>query len=110
MSTLLPPGFAELERFVEVWAKPTREDRYAARLAGTMAQIDEFYDAVAARAVDAITLLDSRDLYGLADDEQRLLWLMYSLVLVSYSVNLFRQQHIPDAGAAFFVQTIEPVV
>lgn len=107
---MLPLGFEDLERFVAAWARPTREERYATRLASSMAQLDEFYDAVAARAGDAMTLLDARDLDDLADDEQRLLQLLYSLVLVSYSVNLFRQQHIPDSGAAFFRQTIEPVV
>ena len=31
MSTL-PEGFADLEPYVEDWARPTRDERYAARL------------------------------------------------------------------------------
>jgi hypothetical protein len=108
--TSLPAGFSELERFVADWAKPTRAERYATRLAKDFDETGEFYDAVAARAEDAIIYLNGLDLYDLPADAERLLWLLYSLILVSYAVNLFKQPHIPDAGAAFFDQIVEPAV
>jgi hypothetical protein len=32
------------------------------------------------------------------------------MILVSYSVNVFKQNRIPDSGAAFFDMVAEPVV
>ncbi len=39
-----------------------------------------------------------------------LLQLLYSLIMVSYPVNIFRQPRIPDSGSAFFDTTAEPAV
>jgi hypothetical protein len=106
----LPAAFVDLERFVADWAKPTRAERYATRLAKDINETGEFYDAAAARAEEAIAYLNGLDFYDLPADAERLLWLLYSLILVSYAVNLFNQPHIPDAGAAFFVQVVEPAI
>jgi hypothetical protein len=39
---------------VAEWARPTRAERYDARLSKTTDELDEFYDAVAPRAEEAI--------------------------------------------------------
>ena len=44
------------------------------------------------------------------DDATRLLHLLYSFILVSYAVNVFNQNRIPDSGAAFFDMVAEPAV
>ena len=44
----------------------------------------------------------------LPDDAERLLHLLYSMILVSYAVNVFKQNRIPDSGAAFFEMVAEP--
>jgi hypothetical protein len=106
----LPPAFADLEPWVADWAKPTREARYASRLARSFPELAEFYDAIAPRAEDAIAYLDSLGLDVLPDDATRLLQLLYSMILVSYAVNVFKQPRIPDSGSAFFDMVCEPAV
>ena len=34
--------------------------------------------------------------------------LLYSMILVSYAVNIFKQPRIPDSGSAFFDTVAEP--
>ena len=109
-TTTLPAGFEELEPFVDEWALPTRAERYATRLSKSIDELVEFYDAIAPRAEEAIDYLDSLDLEDLPDDATRLLQLLYSMILVSYAVNIFKQPRIPDSGAAFFDMVAEPVV
>jgi AcrR family transcriptional regulator len=46
----------------------------------------------------------------LPQDASRLLHMLYSMVLVSYAVNVFKQNRIPDSGAAFFEMVAEPSV
>jgi len=50
------------------------------------------------------------DLDDLIDDGNRQLQLLYSMVLVSYAVNVFKQPHIPDSGSAFFNEVTAPAV
>lgn len=110
MTTTLPPQFAELERYTDDWALPTRQQRYDMRLSKTIDELGEFYDAIAPRAEEAISYLNGLELTDLPEDATRLLHLMYSLVLVAYPVNVFKQPRIPDSGAAFFDTTVEPAV
>jgi hypothetical protein len=107
---LLPEGFAELEPWVADWARATRKERYDVRLSKSIEQLSEFYDAIAARAEEAIAYLDGKDLDALPDDATRLLQLLYSMILVSYPVNVFMQPRIPDSGAASFDAVAEPAV
>jgi len=106
----LPQGFTELELFVADWALPTRAQRYEARLSKPYEELVTFYDAVAPRAEDAIAYLNTLDIDALPDDATRLLQLLYSMILVSYAVNVFKQNRIPDSGAAFFEMVAEPAV
>ncbi|HEY6530871.1 MAG TPA: hypothetical protein VIY72_01110 [Acidimicrobiales bacterium] len=107
---LLPEGFEELEPWVATWAHPTRAERYAVRLATPIDEIGAFYDAVAARAEEAIDVLSRRPLAELDEAEERLLQLLYSMILVSYAVNVFKQPRIPDSGSAFFDTVVEPAI
>ena len=106
----LPAAFADMEAYVEDWARPTRAERYAVRLAKSFDELVEFYDAIAPHAEAAIAHLDNGDLHALDDDDARLLHLLYSMILVSYAVNIFHQPRIPDSGAAFFDMVVEPAV
>jgi hypothetical protein len=109
-TTGLPAAFAALEPWVGEWAKPTRAERYATRLSKPLDELVAFYDAVAPRAEEAIAYLDGLDVDALPDDANRLLQLLYSMILVSYAVNVFKQPRIPDSGSAFFDMVAEPVV
>jgi hypothetical protein len=110
MTNTLPDGFSELETYVADWALPTRAERYAARLDRPFDDLVAFYDAVAPRAEEAVAYLDGLDINALPEDATRLLHLLYSLILVSYAVNVFKQNRIPDSGAAFFEMVAEPAV
>jgi hypothetical protein len=108
--TTLPAGFAGLEPFVAQWARPTRRERYDTRLSATIEELGAFYDAVAPRAEEAIAYLDGLDIKDLPGPALRLLRLLYSMILVSYAVNVFDQPRIPDSGAAFFDTLAEPAI
>lgn len=106
---LLPPGFSDLEPWVEAWCLDSEPERYAKRLASTMDEIQAFYDAVFPRAEAAIQYLDQFPLGELPDDAHRLLKLLYSLIVMSFPVEIWKQPYIPDTGTAEFTLKLEPV-
>ena len=110
LSQALPAPFSDLEPFVAGWALPTRAQRYEARLSKPFDELVTFYDAVAPKAEEAIAYLNELDIDDLPDDATRLLQLLYSMILVSHAVNVFKQNRIPDSGAAFFEMVAEPAV
>ncbi|MGO8964140.1 hypothetical protein [Mycobacterium sp.] len=110
MGNTLPKSFSELEPYVADWALPTRAERYAARLDRPFEDLVAFYDAIAPRAEEAIAYLDGLDINNLPEEATRLLHLLYSMILVSYAVNIFKQNRIPDSAAAFFEMVAEPAI
>ena len=108
MSTL-PAEFSDLEPFAD-WALRTEAERYAKRLASSMDELQAFYDVAFPRLDDAISHCDRFPLDALPDDAERLLWLCYSLVNVSFPVEVWRQARVPDSGAATMDVVIEPAV
>ena len=106
---LLPPQFSDLEPFVADWCLDSEPARYAKRLASTMDEIQEFYGALMPRAEEAIQYLEKFPLSELPEDAQRLLKLLYSLILVSFAVEIWRQPYIPDTGTASFELKLEPI-
>jgi hypothetical protein len=106
---LLPKEFADLEPFAATWCLATERERFALRMASSMDDIQAFYDAFLPRAEDAIAYCDQFPLDDMPDDAQRLLHLLYSLVMASFPVEAWRQPHIPDSGAAYLDLVIEPV-
>ena len=106
---VLPAQFAELEPFAQ-WSLATEAERYAKRLSSTMDDIQAFYDAAFPRLEAALAWLDGLDLTQLPEDGTRLLWLLYSLVNISFPVEVWRQPRVPDSGAAAMDQIIEPAV
>ena len=106
----LPEGFSELERWVDDWALATRAERYAARLDRPYDDLVAFYDGIAPHAERAVAHLDGLDINDLGPSDRRLMHLLYSMILVSYAVNIFKQNRIPDSGAAFFEMVAEPAL
>ena len=105
----LPTEFSDLEPYAD-WALATEPERYAKRLASTMPEMQQFYDAAFARQEDAITYCDKFDLDDLPDDARSLMHLMQSLVMVSFPIEVWKQPRVPDSGAAWATITKEPVV
>jgi hypothetical protein len=103
----LPPEFADLEPFAD-WCLRTEAERYAKRLASSMDEMQAFYDAAFPRIEDACDYLNQFDLHALPDDATQLLWLYYSLINVSFPVEVWRQPRVPDSGAASMDAVVEP--
>ena len=109
MSTTLPTEFADLEPFAQ-WALETEAERYTARLAASMDELQAFYDAAFPRLEAAMEYLDRFGLSDLPTDARHLLWLCYSLVNASFPVEVWRQPRVPDSGAAAMDAVIQPAV
>ena len=103
----LPPEFADLEPF-SAWCLETEEERFAKRLAGPMEELQAFYDAAFPRLEEAMAYLDGLDFDALPEDATRLLWLLYSLINVSFPVEVWSQARVPDSGAASLDLVLEP--
>lgn len=98
---MLPAHFADLEPFTE-WSLATEKERFAKRLASSMDDLQSFYDAAFARIDDAMAYLDQYELTALPQDASRLIWMYYSLMTVSFPVEVWRQPRVPDSGASSF--------
>jgi hypothetical protein len=103
----LPAEFADLEPFAD-WAMPTEGARYDKRLASSMDELQAFYDAALPRLEAGTDYLKGVPLDGIADDDQRLLWLFCALVTVSFPIEVWRQPKVPDSGASSFDCVVEP--
>jgi hypothetical protein len=106
---LLPAQFSDLEPFAKAWCLPTERERFAKRVSTSMDDLQAFYDAFFPRAEEAIAYCEKFPLEDMSDDAQRLLQLLYSLVMVSFPVEAWRQPTIPDSGAAYLDLVIEPI-
>jgi|SRR5215475_2253940 len=107
--TSLPAEFADLEPFSE-WCLEFERERYAKRLASNMADMQAFYDAALPRLEAAMEYLARFPLDALPDDARHVLWLLYSLVNVSFPVEVWRQPYVPDSGAAAMDVVVEPAI
>ena len=106
---VLPSEFSDLERFSD-WCLATEPERYAKRLASSMAEMQDLYDTCFPRLEDAIAYLDRFPLDELPDDARSLMHLMQSLVMASFPVEVWKQPRVPDSGAAYLNLVQEPVV
>ena len=106
---LLPDRFADLEPFAD-WILPTEAERYARRLASSMAEMQSFYDAAFPRLDDILAHTDGIELGGapVGDQDRNLAYLAFSLVMVSFPVEAWKQPHVPDSGATAIPLTGEP--
>jgi hypothetical protein len=109
MATSLPADFADLEPYAD-WVLPTEAERFGKRLASSMDELQAFYDAAFPRLEAATEYLDQYEYPALPDDAKNLLWLCYSLVNVSFPIEVWRQARVPDSGAASVDVVIEPAV
>jgi hypothetical protein len=96
----LPAEFADLDRFVDKWAKPTEDERWDERLASSYEECEELYDALAPRAEDAITYCNQYSLDSVPEEAKNLVYLLCSLNEVSFPVECWKQVRVPDTGAA----------
>jgi hypothetical protein len=108
MVAKLPPEFVDLEPFTD-WCLATEPQRYHKRLASSMADMQAFYDAITPRAEDALAYCDKFSLDELPDDVLNLMHLLYSMIMVSFPVECWKQPRVPDSGASTLDCVCEPV-
>ncbi|RAY17058.1 hypothetical protein DPM19_02520 [Actinomadura craniellae] len=106
---MLPAEFAELEKF-GAWVLETEPERYAKRLASSMEEMQAFYDAAFPHLEPAAAHLDGFPVDDLPEAERNLLLLMFSLVMVSFPIEVWKQARVPDSGAAYLDLVLEPRV
>ena len=106
---MLPSDFAALAPYAD-WILATEPERYAKRLASSMQEMQAFYDAAFPLLEPATAHLDKFDLADLPEPERNLLLLMFSLVMVSFPVEVWKQARVPDSGAAYLDLIVEPRV
>ena len=105
---MLPEAFADLEPFAETWCLATEPERWERRLSTSLDDMQAFYDACFPRAEEAIAYCDQFELDALPPDATHLLQLLHSLALVSFAVEVWRQQLPIDTGAAVIDRISEP--
>ena len=108
VTALLPTEFADLEAFSD-WCLPSEAERYAKRLATSMADMQAFYDAITPRAEEAISYCDKFPLDDLPDDVLNLMHLIYSMIMVSMAVEIFGTQKPADSADAVMNRIGAPV-
>jgi hypothetical protein len=105
---LLPPQFADLERFAQDWDLPGTNARYAKRLASRMEVMSSFFEAMMDRVEAVKAYLDSKSFGDYSDQDRRLARLMFAVGVVGPAVEIFRQPAVPDSAASAFVVVQEP--
>ena len=103
-----PAGFEDLSPWSD-WVLHGEKARYEKRIGCTMEELQAFYDAVFPRLADACVYLEQYPLDELSDEGINLLWLMCSLITVSFPVECWRQPGIPDSGASQIDLVVAPV-
>jgi hypothetical protein len=104
----LPAGFEEIEPFVDHWCAGGTQERHARRESASMADIRRFYDAMLAKAPAAIAFLDRKPFDSLADDEQRLMYLLLALGHVAVAVEVHGQPRAPHTPYPHRVRLTQP--
>jgi hypothetical protein len=106
---LLPEPFSALEPIAAAgWCLATERERYEKRLAASMQELQEIYDAAFSRFAEMVDHLDQFPLDDLPDQERNLLHLVYSLIQISLAVDMWGQPEVIDAGNAVYFRTAEP--
>jgi hypothetical protein len=107
---LLPPEFADLERFAARWALPTEPERWAQRHASSIEEMRDLYETMFPRVDAALDHCDRFPLDDLPGDARTLLHLVLSFVLVSFAVEVWEGPRIPDVGDATLERVVEPTI
>jgi len=103
LQSVLPHGFASLERFVDKWAKDTSQARMEVRCTSTQEQIIEFYEAVLAVSDVAMAEIAKHPLTEMPEQIQKLAKLILALAHASIAVEVHGQ---PRAIGAPFPNSV----
>jgi hypothetical protein len=73
-----------------------------------MAGMQAFYDAVTPRAEEAMKHIEQFPFDQLPETAQNLIHLLYSMVQVSFPIEVWRQPRVPESGPTTFDSFTEP--
>ncbi len=104
----LPQAFSDLEPWAATWCLATEPERWSRRLATPMTEMQAFYDAAFPRAEAALQYLDAFPIDDMPAEAERLLHLVYSLLMVSYAVEVWKQPEVVNGGSAVIDRILEP--
>jgi hypothetical protein len=107
--SMLPKEFADLEPYAEKWSLATERERWDTRMACSIEELQEFYDAIFPHVEEAMAYCDKFPLDKMPADAVNLLRMVYSFVLISFPVELWRQPYVPDTLGTDFVRISEPL-
>jgi hypothetical protein len=96
-ATHLPAGFDELERFVAHWDVPTSQARWIRRSETPFEDIRTFYDAMLARADDAVRHIERFPLHELPQDTACLLRLLLAMTQAAMAIELHDESRVPHS-------------
>jgi hypothetical protein len=105
----LPTAFVDLEP-VAAWILDTQPARYARRLATPMPEMQTFYDAAFPRLAEILDYCNKHPIDDLPDDVKNLMHLVFSLIEVSFPIEIWKQGRVPDSGAAAMDCILEPAL
>ena len=88
MQVSLPPQFAELDRFVSVWALKNEQARHENLLAQGIADLREFYDAILPRMEEVTLYLNKFALDSMPADAQVLFDLAMTFMESAHPIDL----------------------
>jgi len=106
---MLPSEFSDLEPFATTWCLASEAERFAQRLVVPMDQMQAFYDAITARYEDAMAYCDKFAIDDMPEDATNLMHMLYSMIMVSFPVECWKQPRVPDSGASSLDCVSEPV-
>jgi hypothetical protein len=109
VTTILPTSFADLQPFADMWCLPTESERWDKRMSSSMEELVAFYDAAFPRLEAAVDHCDHHPLDALPEDVTNLLRLVYSVILVAMSVEIFGQPKTVDSADAVLHRIREPL-
>lgn len=105
----LPEQFSELHRFLPKWDLPGTNERYAMRLAGPMAELQAFHDALLPRIPAIKQYLDTKSFEDYSEADRRLSRLVFAWVPVAEAVEVFKQPRVPHSKMYWDVK-VEPEI
>lgn len=94
-----PAPFAELSRFA-AFALPTEAQRMQKRLASSLAELTELYQALLPRMEALVEHLSQWEVDRLPDEQLPLLWLGLMFMEAAVAVELFKSPDVPESLAA----------
>ena len=88
--SLLPNQFSDLESRFEGWILSTDGERVRRRMAATLPEAREFYDAVAPRVPELLSYIDGFSIDDLPEDAKNTWYLLASFIQAAMAVELWR--------------------